>query len=96
MYADTVGPGSELAGATVQLGQSSYCSPTRGRYQATTGPDGSFEFEKVFFHDTDRVWIEVESTGYDPARWDSTDVSCLHCDCFASPIEISLHSSPGQ
>ena len=55
VYADTVGPGSELEGASVQLGQSSYCSPTRGRYQATTGPDGSFEFEKVFFHDTDRA-----------------------------------------
>jgi len=79
----------------VQLGQFSYCSPTSGQYQILTGPDGTFE-ARLFFHDTDRIWIQVESEGYASTRWDSTAFDCLYCSCSASPIEILLHAAPGQ
>jgi hypothetical protein len=95
VYTATIGPGHELAGASVQLGQFSYCSPTSGQYRTRTNPDGSFE-ARLFFHDTDRVWIEVTSEGYASTRWDSIDFYCLYCSCFASPIEIVLHAAPGE
>ena len=79
VYVDTIGSGNELDSASVKLGQFSYCSPTSGQRQTTTGPDGTFEFGGVFFHDTDRVWIEVESEGYESTRWDSTDFYCFYC-----------------
>ena len=96
VYADTAEPGNELEGASVKLGQFSYCSPTKGQYQTTTGLDGTFEFGEVFFHDTDRVWIEVEPEGYEPTRWDSKGLYCLFCSCFRSPLEIVVHTAPGQ
>ena len=95
VYVDTIDSGNELESASVKLGQSSYCSPTHGQYQTTTGPDGAFEFSEVFFHDTDRIWIQVESEGYESTRWDSTDFYCLYCSCFGSPIEIVVHTAPG-
>lgn len=79
----------------MKLGQFSYCSPTSGEYQTETGPDGTFEFGEVFFHDTDRIWIEVEAEGYEAVRWDSTDFYCLYCSCFGSPIKFELHTAPG-
>ena len=96
VYDDAVEPGNELSGASVELGQFSYCSPTGGGHQTTTGPDGTFEFSQVFFHDTDRIWIQVDSEGYASTRWDSTDFYCLYCNCFGSPIEIVLHTAPGE
>ncbi len=96
VYVDTIGSGNELGGASVMLGQFSYCSPTSGQHQTTTGPDGAFEFGEVFFHDTDRIWIQVESAGRESTRWDSTDFYCLYCSCFGSPIEIVLHTAPDQ
>jgi len=96
VYADTLQSGNELEGASVKLGQFSYCSPTSGQHQTTTGPAGTFEFGEVFFHDTDRIWIEVEAEGYESARWDSVDLYCLYCGCFGSPIEFELRTAPGQ
>jgi hypothetical protein len=95
VYADTASPGHELANAPLQLGQFSYCSPTSGQYRTRTNRDGSFE-ARLFFHDTDRVWIEVGFEGYASARWDSIDFYCLYCSCFASPIEIVLRAAPGE
>jgi hypothetical protein len=95
VYGATLDPGHELAGASVQLGQFSYCSPTRGESQLLTGSDGTFE-ARLFLHDTDRVWIQVESEGYASARWDATGFDCLYCSCFTSPIEILLHAAPRQ
>jgi hypothetical protein len=95
VYTETASPGHELANAPLQLGQFSYCSPTSGQYGTLTNRDGSFE-ARLFFHDTDRVWIEVTSEGYASARWDSTDFDCLYCSCFASPIEIVLHAAPAE
>jgi hypothetical protein len=96
VYVDTIRSGNQLEGASVKLGQFSYCSPTSGEYQTATGPDGTFEFGQVFFHDTDRIWIEIESEGYESTRWDSVDSYCLYCNCFGSPIEIVLHTAPGE
>jgi hypothetical protein len=96
VYAEAIQSGNELQGASVKLGQSSYCSRTGGQYDTATGPDGAFEFGQLFFHDTDRVWIQVESEGYEPARWDSVDFNCLYCSCFGSPLEIVLPTAPGQ
>lgn len=96
VYADAIQSGNALAGASVTLGQFSYCSPTSGQHQTITGHDGTFEFGEVFFHDTDRIWIEVEAEGYEAARWDSVDLYCLYCGCFGSPIEFVLRTAPGQ
>ena len=94
VVAETTLSGYEPEGITVTLQQTSYCSPTRGEHQATTDPDGRFEFSDVFFHDTDRIRIQVESKGYESVQWDSTDFYCLYCKCFASPLEIALHTAP--
>jgi hypothetical protein len=94
VYAGTAQPGSELAGATVTLLHTSYCSPTRGEHRAKTGPDGSFSFDGVFFHDTDLVRIKVESEGHEPADWASRDRYCLYCNCFAEPLEIVVRVAP--
>ena len=96
VYVDRVESGNALEGASVTLRQSSYCSPTRGEYQIATGPDGRFEFGQVFFHDTDRIWIQVEAEGYESTRWDSAGFYCLYCSCFGSPIEFVLRTAPGQ
>ena len=96
VYADGIQSGNELAGASVTLGQFSYCSPTSGQHQATTDPDGTFEFSEVFFHDTDRIWIKVKAEGHESTGWESTDHYCLYCSCFGSPIEMVLRSAPGQ
>ena len=96
VYADAAESGNELEGASVTLYQSSYCSPTSGQYQATTGPDGAFEFGKVFFHDTDLIRIQIEFEGYEPALWKSNEFYCFYCSCFGSPVEIVLNTDPGQ
>lgn len=94
VYAGTAQPGNELAGATVTLRHTSYCSPTRGEHQVKTGPDGRFAFDGIFLHDTDRIRIQVESEGYQPAAWDSRDRYCFYCNCFADPLEIVLSAAP--
>jgi hypothetical protein len=90
VYAETAGTGNELAGATVTLYQTSYCSPTSGQHQTTTGSEGRYEMGEIFFHDTDRIRIQVESEGYETVQWDSVDFYCFYCGCFGSPIEIVL------
>jgi len=94
VVAETTRSGYESEGATVTLRHTSYCSPTSGQHQATTRPDGRFEFSDVFFHDTDGIRIQVELEGYEPAQWNSTDFGCLYCSCFGSPLEIVLHTAP--
>ena len=95
-YSDEAETGKELEGAAVTLAQSSYCSPTSGQYQTATDRNGRFEFGDVFFHDTDKIRIQIESPGHEPIVWDSTDSYCLFCSCFGSPIEFALSSTPGQ
>jgi len=96
VYAGTAHAGSELEGVTVMLHQTSYCSPTSGQHQIATGTGGSFEFGDVFFHDTDRIRIQVESEGHESFQWDSSDLSCLYCSCFTDPLEIVLDVDPGS
>ena len=95
-YTGTIHFGNELESVTVTLHQTSFCSPTRGQHRTTTDSDGRFEFSDVFFHDTDRIQIQVESEGYESAQWDSKGSYCLFCSCFGSPLEIVLHAAPGQ
>jgi hypothetical protein len=87
VYVDAAGPGNELAGTPVELSHVSYCSPTRGQHQTTTGPDGGFRFE-VFLHDTDTFLIQVEQNGYEPVRQSVGGFDCLYCAC--PPVEIVL------
>jgi hypothetical protein len=89
VYAGQIGAGNEFQGALVTLDHSSNCSPTRGEHQATTGPDGTFEFQ-VFFHDTDMVRLWVEAEGFSQAEWDSRDIYCYYCSCWSAPLEIVL------
>jgi hypothetical protein len=95
VYAGEARLGDEFEGATVTLQHNSYCSPTRGEQQARTGVGGRFVFDDVFFHDTDRIQIEVASEGHEPAQWDSVGRYCFYCNCFAEPLEIVLRVAPG-
>lgn len=94
VYTTSAEPGSELDGAMVTLYHSSYCSPTRGQQQTVSRSDGIFEFEEVFFHDTDMIRIEVTYEGYETTQWNSKGKYCLYCGCFNVPLEIVLQASP--
>lgn len=87
VYVSAASAGNELAGTRVGLSHVSYCSPTRGDYETTTGPDGGFGFE-VFLHDTDTFWIQVEQEGYEPVRQSVGGFDCLYCAC--PPVEVVL------
>ncbi|MEJ2736858.1 MAG: hypothetical protein P8189_25390 [Anaerolineae bacterium] len=87
VYVDAASAGNELASVRVGLSHVSYCSPTRGDHETTTGPDGGFGFE-VFLHDTDTFWIRVEQEGYEPARQSVGGFDCLYCAC--PPVELVL------
>jgi len=96
VYANHAESGNELDGTSVTLHHFSNCSPTSGEYQTITGLNGTFEFGDVFFHDTDRIRIHVESEGHEPTDWDSVGRYCFFCNCFGSPVEIVLHTAPGR
>lgn len=96
VYANEAVPGNELGGASVSLIQSSYCSPTSGQYYAISASDGTFHFDQLFFHDTDRVSIEAEFEGYQPAKWDATGFDFLSCFYAKHPIEIVLKGSENR
>ena len=87
VHADAASSGNALAGTLVALSHVSNCSPTRGQYETTTGPDGGFGFE-VFLHDTDTFLIQVERDGYKPVRRSVGGFDCLYCAC--PPVEIVL------
>jgi hypothetical protein len=87
VYVNAAGSGNELKDVLVKLSQSSYCSPTSGQHETTTGPDGTFEFD-VYIHDTDTFWIRVELDGYEPASQSLGGFDCLYCSC--PPVEIVL------
>ena len=80
VFVDAASAGNELAGTVVELSHVSYCSPTSGQHETTTGPDGGFGFE-AFVHDTDTFWIQVEQDGYEPVRQSVGGFDCLYCAC---------------
>ena len=94
VYDETANVGNEIEGVNVTLFQTSNCSPTSGQHQTTTKIDGKFEFGEIFFHDTDRIQIQVRYEGDDSVPWDSIDYYCFYCSCFESPVEIVLHATP--
>lgn len=58
--------GIPIAEAAVTCEHSSYTSPVRCEGITWTNSSGIFAFVPVFFHDTDRIIIRVEATGYQP------------------------------
>lgn len=90
MYDGSVDPMLAIEGVTVKLGQTSYCSPTRGGHSSETDESGEFEFE-LFIHDTDGLFFQVENTGFMP--WEGTlkGMDCLFCGC--PPLEVILERS---
>jgi carboxypeptidase family protein len=60
--------GAPIAGATVACKHFSYTSKESDRCNrnTTTDQNGSFLFEKVFFHDTDTITLIVEASRYKP------------------------------
>src|SRR5665648_80868 len=87
IYNKGILPGNELEGITVAMRQISWCSPTSGQHQTTSGADGKFEFP-VFVHDTDTFWFEVEMDGYESLQHSVGGFDCLFCSC--PPIELVL------
>lgn len=86
VYAQSPSPGNELNGIRLTLTHSSNCSTTQGQLESVTNNDGSFSFPEVFFHDTDRVKIQVDQEGYASWEWDSAGQYCFYCTCFYEPI----------
>jgi hypothetical protein len=56
--------GKPIVGASVACDHSSYTSPKLCQGTRITDASGQFSFEDVFFHDTDRLWLEVQMPGY--------------------------------
>jgi hypothetical protein len=56
--------GKPIAGATVTCSHSSYTSPATCNTSTVTEADGSYKFPDAFFHDTDRLRLEVRVQGY--------------------------------
>lgn len=60
--------GSPIAGAVVTCEHHSYTSPVTCAGSVTTIADGTFRFERIFFHDTDTVKLTVRAAGYQPVE----------------------------
>ena len=90
VYNLSADPGNEVEGINLTLVHSSNCSPTRGEYEAQTLADGAFTFNPIFFHDTDRVQIQLNSADATEIVWDSVGEYCYYCVCFNDQIEIVL------
>src|SRR5262245_3709668 len=60
------GSGAPIAGATVTCEHSSYVSKEDLRCNRSTVTDqnGNFQFENIFFHDTDTITLTVSASGY--------------------------------
>jgi hypothetical protein len=56
--------GKPVAGVTVTCQQYSYTSSTTCNGKTITASDGSFLFQTIFFHDTDRITLKFEAPGY--------------------------------
>lgn len=56
--------GQPVAGATVACSHSSYTSPATCNASTVTAQDGTYVFRDIFFHDTDRLRLEVRFQGY--------------------------------
>jgi hypothetical protein len=56
--------GAPIAGAKVTCQHSSYTSTTLCNTSVVTAQDGTYVFPESFFHDTDRVQLEVQAQGY--------------------------------
>ncbi len=61
-----------IEGATIKCEHSSYTSPSLCKGITTTNADGIYSFDRVFFHDTDRITLFVEATGYTPLRFEQS------------------------
>lgn len=69
--------GQPLAGATVTCSHFSYTSPATCNASTVSAQDGTYIFLDIFFHDTDRVRLEVRFQGY--------VTQTIDFDFFASP-----------
>lgn len=94
VYEERAVAANALQGAVLTLYQTSFCSPTSGQHSTVTSPDGEFEFNDVFLHDTDTLRIQVEYEAFESAQWVTGGFECLHCSCFQSPLEIVLRAAP--
>jgi hypothetical protein len=56
--------GLPIVGATVTCSHYSYTSPATCNASTLTDQDGIFTFLNIFFHDTDRIQLEVRMQGY--------------------------------
>jgi hypothetical protein len=56
--------GAPVIGATITCRHSSYTSTATCNTSTVTAKDGTYAFPKSYFHDTDRVQLEVQAQGY--------------------------------
>jgi hypothetical protein len=81
--------GAAIAGATVSCEHFSYTSPSTCAGTTTTSEDGSYLFENIFFHDTDRITITAQASGYQSQEITSTAFT-------AADLQADLSLSPSQ
>jgi hypothetical protein len=94
LYNQSAQSGNELTGIELTLSHSSNCSPTRGEQVTQTNSDGVFAFDQIFFHDTDRIRIQIDADGSAQTVWDSSGKYCFFCSCFEDSLEIVLSPIP--
>lgn len=70
-----------IKGATVHCEHSSYVVEYRCQGATTTNEDGLYSFTPVFFHDTDRITLIVEATGYETLHFEESSFS--HAELYA-------------
>ena len=56
--------GAPIAGAVVSCSHFSFTSPAKCSGTRTTGADGLYSFDNVFFHDTDQITVVAQAAGY--------------------------------
>ena len=89
VYMDTAFPGNEVEDVMVSLSQYSNCSPTAGKQEVRSGPQGEFVFE-VYLHDTDSFLFQVDEVGFESVKVKLGGFDCLYCSC--QPVEIVLEA----
>lgn len=77
-----------LEGVMIRCEHYSYATENRCKGVVTTKADGAYAFAPVFLHDTDRITLVVEATGYQTLRFEESFITQtdVHIDLGLFPI----------
>jgi hypothetical protein len=78
--------GAPISNASVVCEQHSYTSATPCSGTVLTNSNGEYAFNNVFFHDTDTIWITVQTTGYQTQEISKTSFTTNDL-----PLDVTLN-----